>query len=89
MSLDPAYLEYPRRRLGYDHDLYAWSALHQRPPVAWPGGAALAVWIVVSLEWFPMTPVRHAVPRARAHGRPPIPTIAIIPRGNTARGSAS
>lgn len=56
MSLDPTYLEYPRRRLGYDHDLYAWSALHQRPPVAWPGGAALAVWIVVSLEWFPLTP---------------------------------
>jgi peptidoglycan/xylan/chitin deacetylase (PgdA/CDA1 family) len=56
MTLDPAYLDYPRRREGYDHDLYAWSALHQRPPVQWPGGKRVAVWICVSLEWFPLTP---------------------------------
>lgn len=55
MSLDPAYLVYPRRRHGYDHDLYAWSALHQRPPVHWPRGS-VAVWICVSLEWFPILP---------------------------------
>ena len=51
MSLDPAYLEYPRRRHGYDHDLYLWSALHERPPVRWPGGAAVAVWICIGLEY--------------------------------------
>lgn len=56
MALDPAYLEYPRRRHGYDHDLYPWSALHRRAPVAWPGGKALAVWICISLEWFPIVP---------------------------------
>lgn len=56
MSLDPAYLEYPRRREGYDHDLYTWSPLRERAPVAWPEGKALAVWAVVSLEWFPITP---------------------------------
>lgn len=56
MTLDSAYLDYPRRREGYDHDLYAWSALHQRPPVQWPGGKRVAVWICVSLEWFPLTP---------------------------------
>jgi allantoinase len=55
MSLDPAYLEYPNRRHGYDHDLYAWSALHQRPPVTWPKGS-VAVWVCVSLEWFPIVP---------------------------------
>jgi allantoinase len=54
-GLDPAYLEYPRRRRGYDHDLYAWSNLHARPPVAWPQGS-VAVWVCVSLEWFPITP---------------------------------
>jgi len=56
MSLDPAYLEYPRRRLGYDHDLYPYSPLPTRAPVAWPGGKGVATWIVVSLEWFPITP---------------------------------
>ncbi len=56
MSLDPAYLDYPKRRLGYDHDLYAWSAMKDRPPVAWPDGKSVALWVCVSLEWFPITP---------------------------------
>ncbi|WP_199554257.1 polysaccharide deacetylase family protein [Sandaracinobacteroides hominis] len=56
MSLDPAYLEYPRRRHGYDHDLYPWSPLKDRKPIGWPGEAKVAVWLVVSLEWFPITP---------------------------------
>jgi allantoinase len=56
MTLDPAYLEYPRRQHGYDHDLYDWSAIHERKPVTWPGGKSVAVWICVSLEWFPITP---------------------------------
>ena len=54
MSLDPSYLEYPHRRHGYDHDLYPYSALPTRKPLAWPGGKSVAVWIVVSLEWFPI-----------------------------------
>lgn len=53
MTLDPAYLAYPKRRLGYDHDFYPWSALKDRPPAGWTGVAA---WIVVSLEWFPIVP---------------------------------
>lgn len=57
MSLDPAYLDYPKRREGYDHDLYRWSALKDRSPVAWPGGKRVAVWVCVSLEWFPILPV--------------------------------
>jgi peptidoglycan/xylan/chitin deacetylase (PgdA/CDA1 family) len=56
MSLDPSYLEYPKRLLGYDHDLYPWSSIFTRPPVTWPGGKTVAVWICVSLEWFPITP---------------------------------
>lgn len=56
MSLDPAYLEYPTRRAGYDHDLYPYSALPTRKPLAWPEGKGVAVWVVVSLEWFPITP---------------------------------
>ncbi len=56
MTLDSAYLTYPKRRLGYDHDLYAYTPLAQRPPIAWPDGKTVATWIVVSLEWFPITP---------------------------------
>ncbi len=56
MTLDPAYLQYPKRRAGYDHDLYDWSAIHTRKPTIWPDGKNVAVWICVSLEWFPITP---------------------------------
>jgi allantoinase len=56
MTLDAAYLEYPHRRQGYDHDLYAWSNLQERKPVAWPNGKGVAVWVCIDLEWFPITP---------------------------------
>ena len=56
MTLDAGYLDYPRRRAGYDHDLYEWSALKDRPGVAWPTKAPVAIWICVSLEWFPLVP---------------------------------
>lgn len=56
MTLDPAYLDYPRRRHGYDHDLYAWSNIHERQPVRWPDDRSLAVFVCVSLEWFPIVP---------------------------------
>lgn len=56
MSLDPSYLEYPRRRLGYDHDLYDYAPLPKRAPLDWGAGRTIATWIVVSLEWFPITP---------------------------------
>jgi len=56
MSLDPSYLEYPHRRQGMDHALYPYSNLFQRPPVQWPGSRSVAIWPVISLEWFPMVP---------------------------------
>ena len=42
MTLDPGYLTYPNRRLGYDHDLYPYDPLPQRPPIAWPDGKSVA-----------------------------------------------
>lgn len=64
MTLPSAYLEYPLRRHGMDHDLYPWSNIFDRPPLVWPGGIDVAVPIVVSLEWFPIvatdTPFRAA-----------------------------
>ena len=56
MTLDPTYLDYPKRRYGYDHDLYDWSAICDRKPFQWPDDRSVAVWICVSLEWFPITP---------------------------------
>ena len=56
MSLDPGYLEYPKRRRGMDHDHYPYSIMHQRPPVNWPDGNKLLIWPVISLEYFPMVP---------------------------------
>jgi allantoinase len=56
VTLDSTYLDYPHRREGYDHDIYPWSTLKDRKPVTWPGGANVAVWICVTLEYFPLTP---------------------------------
>ncbi|QUL36987.1 polysaccharide deacetylase family protein [Erythrobacter sp. JK5] len=55
MTLPDSYTQYRKRREGYDHELYRWSNMHTRPPVEWPGGS-VAVWLCVSLEWFPITP---------------------------------
>ena len=48
------YLKYPKRRYGMDHDRYEWSILPKRAPVKWPNGARVALWITVSLQWFPL-----------------------------------
>ena len=54
MTLDQSYLEYPNRREGYDHDFYAWSNIHTRRGFAWPENKRVAVFVCVSLEWFPI-----------------------------------
>ncbi len=56
MSLPPSYLEYPHRHRGMDHDLYPWSNIFDRPPVIWPEGKKVAVVLVISCEFFPLTP---------------------------------
>jgi hypothetical protein len=56
MSLDPAYLEYAKRQRGMDHELYPWSNLFARSPLAWADGKRVLTWIVIDLEWFPITP---------------------------------
>ena len=56
MTLDASYLEYPHRKRGMDHEHYPFSNIFERPPIALPGGAKVAVTIMVSLEWFPILP---------------------------------
>jgi allantoinase len=72
MSLDPSYLDYPRRARGMDHDFYGYSNIFERPPMIWPGGANVAVAIVVNLEWFPILP-NDAPFRASGHMVTPYP----------------
>jgi allantoinase len=67
VTLDPSCLEYPRRRRGMDHDLYPWSNIAQRAPLDLPGGAVMAVGLLVSLEWFPIIPSPDAPFRAPGH----------------------
>ncbi|MXY51215.1 MAG: polysaccharide deacetylase family protein [Gammaproteobacteria bacterium] len=57
MTLDAAHLRYPHRRRGMDHERYAWSMLAERPAVAWPGGARLALWVNVAVQFFPLDQV--------------------------------
>ena len=54
MSVDKYYLKYPHRSLGMDHSLYKWSMLDDRPPIQWPNGKKLALWINISLQFFPL-----------------------------------
>jgi len=54
MGLEESYFTYPHRGYGMDHEWYEWSELHKRPPVTWPNGARVAVWVTVALEFFPL-----------------------------------
>ena len=54
MALNPDYLEYPHRSYGMDHDRYEWSMLSRRGPVAWPGGAGVALWVNLAVQFFPL-----------------------------------
>lgn len=54
MPLPDDHLRYPMRRHGMDHDLYPWSDLFDRPPVAWPNGARIALWVAPVAQWFPI-----------------------------------
>lgn len=56
MSLDPSYLEYPKRHRGMDHDYYSYSKFFSRKAITWPDARKLMIWPVVSLEYFPMVP---------------------------------
>jgi len=59
------YLAYPRRGPGPDHDRYDASPLPaRRPHIRWPGGAPVAVWVVIGIESFrPDAPAPPFAPR--------------------------
>lgn len=44
------------RRSGMDHEHYAWSPLVKREPLRWPGGAHVALSVIVNLEHVELEP---------------------------------
>ena len=54
MTLDADQLRYPHRRPGMDHERYDFSMLGSRAPVTWPGGAGVALWVNLAVQFFPL-----------------------------------
>jgi allantoinase len=57
-----------QRRPGMDHGLYDWSPIVQRPALRWPGGARLALWVVVYLEYWELDPPPDSYRAPGIHG---------------------
>lgn len=53
-GLPADYFTYPQRKRGMDHDRYPFRILPRTKPVAWPGGARVALWVAVHVGHFPM-----------------------------------
>jgi peptidoglycan/xylan/chitin deacetylase (PgdA/CDA1 family) len=70
VTLPANYFDYPYRRPGMDHDRYPYSNLFERKPVIWPGDARIALWLVPSLEFFPLDMAPKGVKPAGGLERP-------------------
>jgi allantoinase len=70
MVLPANYFDYPFRRPGMDHDRYAYSSLFKRKSVRWPNEARIALWILPTLEFFPLDMTSKDVKPAGGIDRP-------------------
>jgi allantoinase len=61
------------RAVGTDNPYARWSPIVSRPPLRWPGDAALAVCVIVSVEHLEWLPAPDAVPPASALSYGPYP----------------
>ena len=62
MSVKNPLLEYSNRSYGMDHDRYPWSMLKDRRKVEWPNGKKIALWVNVSLQYFPVAQTDKTFP---------------------------
>lgn len=60
------------RRRGMDHGLYPFSPIGARPVLRWPGGARLALWPVVHLDYWEIDPPADAVRAPDVQGAWPV-----------------
>lgn len=56
MSLPDDYLAYPKRAYGQDIARHDWALAKDRTPLRWPDERAVAVMVVIPVEWFPLNP---------------------------------
>src|SRR5215211_4375181 len=53
-----------------EHDRFSYSPIVDRPPLRWPNGARVAVWVIPNIEHFlfdrPSTSITHATTAARS-----------------------
>jgi peptidoglycan/xylan/chitin deacetylase (PgdA/CDA1 family) len=47
-------MTYLHRQRGLDHTWFPHAPTIQRPPISWPGGERIALWITVPVEFFPL-----------------------------------
>ena len=66
MSLDPSYLDYPKRKHGQDIDRHDWRLAKDRPKAMLPDGRKLAVMPVIACEHHPIDPTK--TPFNHPHG---------------------
>jgi len=66
VSLDPGYLEYPRRRHGQDMDRHDWRLSKDRPRIDLPGGERVAAMPIIVCEHHPIDPAK--TPFGHPHG---------------------
>ncbi len=56
------------RRRGMDHEHYDWSPMPARGPLSWPGGARVALCVIVNLEHMEWVPPQGSYQRAELAG---------------------
>jgi peptidoglycan/xylan/chitin deacetylase (PgdA/CDA1 family) len=54
MTVSPENFAYPKRRRGLDHDWFGHRPVRERPKLRWPKDAAIALWITMPVEFFPL-----------------------------------
>jgi peptidoglycan/xylan/chitin deacetylase (PgdA/CDA1 family) len=63
MAAPAGYFDYPHRGPGLDHNLFDMRYLKHAPPVQWPGGKSVALFVTIGLDWFPLDmPAKPFVP---------------------------
>ena len=76
---------------GMDHDLYAFSPIGERPALSWPGGAPVALWVVLYLDYWELSTPKdfHRAPDTQGMWGTCFPICAPGPIDFTAKGSVS